>query len=247
MHGLLHARTHAHTHKQTGEPSAHARSHPRGSPADSRHKADKTRFEMQRFEERLCAFVAAELERARAAMAAARAARSSSSSRAASRSPKDSAKADKKELERAAAAASEGAGGLIEALSALMRVREERGKMPTGDGELLWGGGGRGHALGWGGGREGYVPMLEVFTSCWQESKSASSCKKAGVLFIQERLQHWWPHTRPPPVREWVAALPKLLWTLQDRDQALSRECLGILADVCRREHPRTHSMPQVR
>jgi hypothetical protein len=182
-------------------------------------KLEKVRLEMLDMEEQLCCFVGDELSRAQAVMAAAQ--------KAQGKREKREGIADRKELERAATAASESGASMIEALGVLVVAREER-----------WGVG-----VGVGGGVGGYwegrdAELLDTFTSCWQTSKSSTLCKKAGVVFIRQRLRRWWPHACPPVGREWVTALPKLLWTLQDRNEALSLSCLEIMTDLCRREHP---------
>jgi len=120
-------------------------------------KLEKLHMEMQRMEEQLCAFVGNELWHAQAAMAAA-----GGGARAGRSQGKKEGKADKKELERAAVAASEGAAGMIEALSVVIVAREERGVGGCWDGSD--------------------AQLLETFTSCWQASKSSSLCKKARTL-----------------------------------------------------------------
>ena len=60
------------------------------------------------------------------------------------------------------------------------------------------------------------------------------SLSRARSLFLSLPLSP--PLSPPLPLS--LSALPKLLWTLKDRDSKLSLESLEILADLCRREHP---------
>ncbi|EKX31632.1 hypothetical protein GUITHDRAFT_149178 [Guillardia theta CCMP2712] len=76
--------------------------------------------------------------------------------------------------------------------------------------------------------------LLDCFTSCWEASQSRSSFKRAGLSFIAQQLETW-PTSFPPHASRWIAALPKLLWTLQDRDPQLSLDCLLLLGKLARR------------
>eukprot|EP00960_Hanusia_phi_P012376 361479-Hanusia_phi.AAC.1 len=76
--------------------------------------------------------------------------------------------------------------------------------------------------------------LLECFTACWEASQSRSSFKRAGLSFIAQQLDDW-PVSCPPHAGRWIAALPKLLWTLQDRDPQLSLDCLVLLGKLARR------------
>ena len=175
----------------------------------------KILHEMKGIERRLCGYIQAELQVAEAAMAG---------------KHQGGEAVGRRQMDRLAATASEGAAGLIEALSGLIRVQDDC-RMSGGVG----------------GGAD--TALLETFTACWLASKSVSACKRAGVRLIGQQLREWWTLSVPVGTEgqvrriaeRWVAALPKLLWTLQHRDAALSKECLDVLADLCRCEAVRAH------
>ena len=76
--------------------------------------------------------------------------------------------------------------------------------------------------------------VFTAFAEAFDAAPSSSRLKKVGVSFIAAQLDYW-PHFAPPQAAHWIAAMPKLLWTLQLRDPALSNTVLELLASLARR------------
>ena len=96
-------------------------------------------------------------------------------------------------------------------------------------GRLVGAGGGGGA----GGGSVEEWEALEALTACFEAAAPGSALHHASLAVVRQALAGW-PRGATAHTARWLRHVPKALWTLGERDPAMSRALLELLAGVAR-------------